>query len=118
MNRLYANPLSVWMNLYQPSVKLIKTIHIGSKTKKIYSAPQTPLDRLAEYNPALAKDLIKLWERLNPFELSAKISQLLEKIWKTANLKPKTRILAKTKVDIVNEALVLSKKRSLTSNYG
>ena len=111
MKSLYEDPLRAWMNLFQPSVKLLKTIRRGSKTKKIYSAPETPIDRLAKYDPALAAELIKLRNTLNPFALSGEIAKALEQIWKTANLKPNLKELAKTKERLVEEAVTLIIRR-------
>ena len=108
---LYKDPLRAWMNLFQPSVKLLKTIRRGSKTKKIYSAPETPIDRLAKYDPALAAELIKLRDTLDPFVLSGEITKALEQIWKTANIKPNLKELAKTKERLVEEAVTLISRR-------
>lgn len=41
MNELYRGELRLFMNLYQPSVKLIKTIRIGSRIKRVYDNPST-----------------------------------------------------------------------------
>lgn len=111
MQSLYTDPLRAWMNLFQPSVKLLKTIRRGSKTKKIYSAPETPIDRLAKYEPALAAELIKLRATLDPFVLSGEIAKALAQIWKAANIKPNLKELAKTKERLVEEAVTLISRR-------
>ena len=46
MNSLYENELRLYMNLFQPSVKLFKTERKGSRKNRFYSRPLTPLDRL------------------------------------------------------------------------
>ena len=46
MNDLYQNELRLWMNKFQPSVKLVKTVRRGSRQKRLDDAPLTPLDRL------------------------------------------------------------------------
>ena len=48
MNDLYGHELRLYMNLFQPSVKLIKVVRQGSRIRRIYDQPQTPLDRLAK----------------------------------------------------------------------
>ncbi len=111
LNALYASPLRAFMNLFQPSVKLLKTVRRGSKVRKVYSAPQTPLDRIAEWDKTLAAELLKLREQLDPFALAAEVSGRLEAIWKTANLRPKLKEIAKPKEDIVREAVRLISRR-------
>ena len=46
INDLYQNELGWMMNLFQPSVKLVKKIRLGSKLKRVYDKPTTPLDTL------------------------------------------------------------------------
>src|SRR4030066_1960267 len=48
LNDLYANELRLYMNLFQPSVKLIRTVRKGSRKVRRYDQPRTPLDRLAD----------------------------------------------------------------------
>jgi hypothetical protein len=85
MNDLYANELRLYMNLFQPSVKLIRTERRGSRKTRRYDAPQTPLDRLAGMTGADQKkveNLLALRARLNPFELAAIIRRKLDRLWK------------------------------------
>jgi hypothetical protein len=44
MNDLHENELPLFMNLFQPSVKLVKTERKGSRKLRLYDKPQTPLD--------------------------------------------------------------------------
>jgi hypothetical protein len=84
MNDLYANELRLYLNLFQPSVKLIRTERRGSRKTRRYDAPQTPLDRLAAMPGADQKkveDLLALRARLNPFALAAIIRRKLDRIW-------------------------------------
>jgi hypothetical protein len=39
INDLYRNELRLFMNLYQSSVRLLKTIRVGSKLKRLYDKP-------------------------------------------------------------------------------
>ncbi len=87
MNDLYANELRLFMNLFQPSVKLLKTIRKGSRRTRVYDKPLTPLDRLLSASSAEQEKLLELKalrEQLNPFELSERINQKLERIWALA----------------------------------
>jgi len=85
MNDLYCDDLRLFMNLFQPSVKLLKTIRKGSRRTRLYDKPQTPLDRLLT-SAAQEKllELKALREQLNPFELSERVNQKLERVWALA----------------------------------
>lgn len=79
LNALYANEWRLMMNLFQPSVKLLHKERIGSRTRRVYDAPTTPLDRLLAggfHSPELDR-LVALRSRLNPFELSDIIERKL-----------------------------------------
>lgn len=85
MNDLFRNELRLSMNLFQPSVKLIRTEQKGSRKTKHYDRPQTPVDRLAAMpgaDPAKVKYYLELRARLDPFELAAAIRLKLDRIWK------------------------------------
>jgi hypothetical protein len=87
INDLYQNELRLSMNLYQPSVRLIKTIRVGSRLKRSYDKPRTPLDRLADCkkaNPEKVAQLLAQRKRLDPFELSRTVNHKLEGIWQLA----------------------------------
>ncbi len=87
LNALYAGDLRLMMNLFQPSVKLIGKVRVGSKLRRRYDAPQTPLDRLWTYqhgNGHKVRALHQQRERLNPFELAQSVEQQLEHIWRMA----------------------------------
>ena len=47
INDLYKNELVSMMNLFKPSVKLVEKNRVGSRFKRTYDPPTTPLDRLA-----------------------------------------------------------------------
>jgi len=82
MNDLYIHELPLMMNLYQPSVKLREKERVGTRLRRRYDAPQTPLDRLVagrntkELPRALQKPLA-LRQRLDPFVLSSIIEKKL-----------------------------------------
>lgn len=94
INALYRQELRLWMNLYLPSVKLVKKVRVGSKLRRVYSPAQTPLERVLASGQAEARtvaELLKLRSTLDPFELSKSIDGKLEKIYALANprLSPK-----------------------------
>lgn len=88
INDLYQNELRWMMNLFQPSVKLVKKTRVGSRLKRTYDQPTTPLDRLLACklgNPAKLQALKMLRASLDPFKLSETIEQKLDRIFELAN---------------------------------
>lgn len=85
INDLYVQELRLYMNLFQPSVKLIRTERRGSRKVRRYDEPRTPLDRLRGMpgaDPKKVEALLHLRSRLDPFSLSRIIRRKLERIWK------------------------------------
>jgi len=41
INDLYRHELRLWMNLYLPSVKLVKKVRVESKVRRVYDAIQS-----------------------------------------------------------------------------
>ena len=94
LNDLYRHELRLWLNLFLPSVKLVKKVRVGSKLRRVYDTPQTPLQRVAsspQAHAARVAELQSLRESLNPFALAKAIDQKLEHIYELANrrLSPK-----------------------------
>jgi glycerol-3-phosphate O-acyltransferase len=94
INDLYRQELRLWLNLYLPSVKLVKKTRVGSKLRRIYDPAQTPLQRVLASGQADATrvaELKKLRRSLDPFQLSRQIDHKLERIYGMANrrLSPK-----------------------------
>ena len=94
MNDLYRHELRLWMNLYLPSVKLVKKTRVGSKLRRVYDGAQTPLQRVLASGQADAgrlAELRKLRLSLDPFQLGQQIDQKLQRIYAMGNrrLSPK-----------------------------
>ena len=88
INDLYRNELRLWMNLFLPSVKLLKKIRVGSKVRRVYEGPRTPFERVQDSPPADRKHMAQLEElrkRLNPFQLGRTIEHKIERIYRLAN---------------------------------
>lgn len=88
MNDLYRQELRLWMNLYLPSVKLVKKTRVGSKLRRVYDAAQTPFQRVLashQAHPAEGPRLRAQMQSLDPFELSRTIERKLERIYQLAN---------------------------------
>jgi hypothetical protein len=97
LNALYTQELRLFENLFLPSLKLQRKVRVGSRTRRFYSQPQTPLDRLRQCpqaDPAKAAALERQREALDPFELSRTIERKLERIYtlahRTRTASPKT----------------------------
>ncbi|MEW6687441.1 MAG: hypothetical protein AB1393_14755, partial [Candidatus Edwardsbacteria bacterium] len=98
MNDLYIHELDLFQNLFQPSVKLQEKVRIGSRIKRIYDKPKTPLDRLIEtgkYNQEKVQYYLDLRRKLNPFELARIIEEKIERIYSLANRSVKSAFCPK-----------------------
>ena len=96
MNDLYRRELRLWLNLYLPSVKLLKKIHVGSKLRRVYDGPKTPFERVvaSKQGDAAQLSILKELQRsLDPFQLAKVIDRKLERIYRLANrrLSPKAQ---------------------------
>jgi integrase-like protein len=88
MNDLYRNELRILQNLFLPSMKLLEKTPIGSKLKRRYDKPKTPLERLLncpQANPVKIQELKTLRDRIDPFALAKRMEQKLERIYLMAN---------------------------------
>ncbi|MDP2958268.1 MAG: transposase family protein, partial [Longimicrobiales bacterium] len=88
INGLYRNELRLMMNLFQPSVKLVRKVRVGSRLKRVYDRPQTPLDRLLTTgtgDPTKVAAYQQLRTRLDPFVLAEVIDRKLARIYRLAN---------------------------------
>ncbi len=71
INDLYRHELRLWLNLYLPSVKLVKKVRVGSKLRRVYDAAKTPLERVvasAQARKEQVAELKKLRQSLDPFQ--------------------------------------------------
>jgi hypothetical protein len=87
MNALYRHELRLFQNLFLPSVKLVQKVRVGSRVRRVYDRPQTPLERVLacpEADPVKTAQLQALRERLDPFALSQAIDQKLEQLYALA----------------------------------
>jgi len=76
INDLYRHELRRFQNLFLPSVKLAKKERVGSRLRRRYAAPQTPLQRLVACgaaDPVRVAELQCLRQSLDPFQLSAAV---------------------------------------------
>jgi len=88
INDLYRNEVRLLQNLFLPSVKLLSKTRVGSKLRRVYDTPQTPLDRVIASSGADMKKvaaLKALRARIDPFELSTTVDRKLEHIYTLAH---------------------------------
>ena len=88
INDLYRNELRLWLNLFLPSVKLLKKVRVGSKVRRVYDGPRTPFERVRTCPQAEREQVAQLEERrkrLDPFQLARTIERKLERIYRLAN---------------------------------
>jgi hypothetical protein len=88
MNDLNRQELRLWLNLYLPSVKLVKKVRVGAKVRRVYDAPQTPFERVlasASAHSDQIEALKKLRASLDPFQLGKVIERKIEGIYEMAN---------------------------------
>jgi transposase InsO family protein len=91
LNDLYRHELRLMMNLFQPSVKLVRKVRVGSRLRRVYDNPQTPLDRLLNADgadPAPLQALQQLRARLDPFMLAQTIERKLHHVYTLAHRGP------------------------------
>lgn len=87
LNAVYAE-LRLFQNLFLPTVKLVRKVRVGARTRRQYDAPQTPLDRVRacpEADQAKVAALVALRARLDPFVLATRIDHLLERVYALAH---------------------------------
>ena len=94
INDLYRHELRLWLNLFLPSVKLVKKVRVGSKVRRVYDAPRTPFQRV-QVSPQADRERVarlqELKKSLDPFQLGRVIERKLQRIYLLANrrLSPK-----------------------------
>ena len=75
--------IEVYVNFFQPSLKLVSKIRVDNKTKKTYDEAKTPYQRLINsgiLDQQTKQRLKEYYDSLNPMELRRKISKLNQKL--------------------------------------
>jgi integrase-like protein len=94
---LYRHELRLFQNFFLPSVKLLRKDRVGSRVRRRYDTPRTPLDRVLacpEIPAPVTAELRRHRDRLDPFALARAIDQHLARIYALAN--PRHRPSAST----------------------
>ncbi len=88
INDLYRHELRLFQNLFLPSVKLVGKLRVGSRLRRRYDAPRTPLERVQaapQHDRAKVAALLALRQRLDPFVLAQIIEEKIERLYALAN---------------------------------
>lgn len=89
LNELYS-VLRLYLNFFQPQMKLLEKTRQGSKVKRRYDTPQTPYQRVLAslyVDDKVKKSLKRQYAKLNPAQLRRDILDLQDKLYKTAVFK-------------------------------
>ena len=89
MNELYAGPLRLYLNFFQPSMKCVEKMRVGSRYIRKYDDPQTPYQRVLadeRVDQNIKDELTRIYVTLNPKVLRNKIDRLITKIFKIQRL--------------------------------
>jgi hypothetical protein len=86
LERLYYT-LRLYVNFFQPSMKLIGKTRQGAKVHKVYDTARTPYQRLLQselLSTAKKAELAAIYQPLNPVRLLNQINENLCQLWKLA----------------------------------
>jgi hypothetical protein len=87
LERLYYT-VRLYLNFFQPTMKLISKTRHGAKVHKVYEMAQTPYQRLLKLgirSPARQAELAAIYAGLNPVLLLKQINANLAQLWKLAD---------------------------------
>jgi len=86
LERLYAN-VRLYVNFFQPTMKLVSKTRNGAKVNKVYDTARTPYQRLLEggvLTETKRQELAATYRGLNPVRLLKQINSNLEQLWQLA----------------------------------
>jgi len=87
LERIY-NLMRLYMNFFQPTMKLLSKSRHGAKVHKVYDTAQTPYQRLLKLgmlSQSKQTELAAIYRGLNPVLLLKQINDNLEKLWNLAD---------------------------------
>ncbi len=99
LNRVYGLT-RLYVNFFQPMMKLVHKSRHGAKVYKVYDTAQTPYQRLLAADvltEAKEEELAATYHRLNPALLLRQINQNLERLWDLARYPTTQSVKGKTK---------------------
>jgi hypothetical protein len=102
LNHVYGL-LRLYVNFFQPVMKLVGKTRHGAKVHKVYDKAQTPYQRLLEagvLTEAKRQELAATYHGLNPVVLLKQINENLERLWTLAE-RPAQQPKGRTRSDLV-----------------
>ncbi len=93
LNRLYVL-LRLYVNFFQPVMKLVSKTRNGSKVLKKYDKARTPYQRLVESDvlgESKLQELVATYEGSNPVWLRRQIDATLDHLWSLADSRQRNR---------------------------
>ena len=88
LERLYYT-VRLYLNFFQPTMKLVSKTRHGARVHKVYETAQTPYQRLLQLgvlNEAKLAEMPATYRGLNPVLLLKQINGNLEQLWRLADL--------------------------------
>ncbi len=98
LNRIY-DLLRLYVNFFQPVMKLVHKTRHGAKVHKVYDTARTPYQRLLEagiLTEVKRRELAAVYHGLNPVLLLRQINDNLESLWNLAERPAHQQRKAKT----------------------
>jgi len=83
--------IRLYINFFQPSMKLVSKERVGSKVKKRYDKAKTPYQRVLESQQVTQESKARLRQQyatLNPMALLRQMQRLQAVLWKLAAAEP------------------------------
>ncbi len=87
LDRLYYN-VRLYVNFFQPTMKLSSKTRHGARVHKVYETAQTPYQRLLQsgmLTDAMRAEMAAIYSSLNPVLLLKQINENLEQLWRLAD---------------------------------
>jgi hypothetical protein len=84
LDRLY-HLVRLYLNFFQPTMKLVSKTRHGAKVHKVYETAQTPYRRLLQsgvLSESKQVELAATYHKLNPVQLLKQINSNLEQLWR------------------------------------
>jgi len=107
INQIYKY-LRLYTNFFQPQMKLIEKVRIGSKVMKKYDKAKTPYQRIIEcpdIEREVKRELKRQYENLNPVELKKQIVKLQNYLFKIVKNNPFYRERIREKKEKIGECV-------------
>jgi len=86
LERIYSG-VRLYLNFFQPTMKLLSKTRHGARVHKVYETAQTPYQRLlqsAVLNESQRAEMAATYHGLNPVRLLNQINSNLEQLWRLA----------------------------------